>query len=219
VKRLMTVPGIDMVVAVGLAAAIGDIGRFASPERLVAYLGLNPSVRQSGEGPAHHGRITKQAGDRPAHAGRGRLVGSALARPAAGFLPAGFRPPGPARRRGRHRQEDRGRGLAHAETRRGLHLGQTRPGAASAAAPHATTSAPPGKRNGSARPKAKPRTGASPKVGRRRDQGGRAWAPQRRSDHRLRGGACTSVPALRHAVTHAPEKIASDAEKGCSTHP
>ena len=60
VKRLMTVPGIDMVVAVGLAAAIGDIGRFASPERLVAYLGLNPSVRRSGEGPAHHGRITKQ---------------------------------------------------------------------------------------------------------------------------------------------------------------
>jgi transposase len=30
-KRLMTVPGIDMVVAVGLLAAIGDAGRFASP--------------------------------------------------------------------------------------------------------------------------------------------------------------------------------------------
>ena len=43
VKRLMTIPGIDMVVAVGLAAAIGPIGRFKRPDQLVAYLGLNPS--------------------------------------------------------------------------------------------------------------------------------------------------------------------------------
>jgi Transposase IS116/IS110/IS902 family len=28
--------------------------------QLVAYLGLNPTVRQSGEGPTYHGRITKQ---------------------------------------------------------------------------------------------------------------------------------------------------------------
>ena len=60
VRRLMTMPGIDMVVAVGLAAAIGDVARFASAEKLVAYLGLNPSVRQSGEGPVRHGRIAKQ---------------------------------------------------------------------------------------------------------------------------------------------------------------
>jgi transposase len=97
VKRLMTVPGIDMVVAIGLAAAIGDIGRLASPERLVAYLGLNPSVHQSGAGPAHHGRITKQG---RGHA-RGMLVEAAWA--------AG-RAPGPLRafflrvsaRRGQH---------------------------------------------------------------------------------------------------------------------
>jgi transposase len=60
VKRLMTIPGVDMVVAVGLTAAIGPIDRFDSPEKLVAYLGLNPSVRQSGEGRPRHGRITKQ---------------------------------------------------------------------------------------------------------------------------------------------------------------
>ena len=35
VKRLMTIPGIDMVVAVGLVAAIGPIERFAGPDRLV----------------------------------------------------------------------------------------------------------------------------------------------------------------------------------------
>ena len=60
VKRLMTVPGIDMVVALGLAAAGGPIKRFKGPEQLVYYLGLNPSVYQSGEGRPQHGRITKQ---------------------------------------------------------------------------------------------------------------------------------------------------------------
>jgi transposase len=59
-KRLMTIPGIDMVVAVGLAAAIGPINRFKGPEQLVAYIGLNPSVHQSGEGRPQYGRITKQ---------------------------------------------------------------------------------------------------------------------------------------------------------------
>ena len=60
VKRLMTIPGIDMVVAVGLTAAIGPIERFKKPDQLVSYIGLNPSVHQSGEGAARHGRITKQ---------------------------------------------------------------------------------------------------------------------------------------------------------------
>lgn len=64
-KRLMTIPGIDMVVAVGLLAAIGPIDRFTSPGRLVAFLGLNPSVHQTGNSPARHGRITKQG---PCHA-------------------------------------------------------------------------------------------------------------------------------------------------------
>ena len=57
--RLMTVPGIDVAVAVSLLAAVGDFSRFPDPDRLVAYLGLNPRVRQSGNGPAVHGRITK----------------------------------------------------------------------------------------------------------------------------------------------------------------
>jgi transposase len=63
----MTIPGIDMVVAVGMMAAIGRIDRSAVPEKLVAYLGLNPSVRQSGDGRAHHGRITKRGSSRARH--------------------------------------------------------------------------------------------------------------------------------------------------------
>lgn len=55
----MTIPGIGMIVELALIAAIGNIERFARPEQLVGYLGLNSSVRQSGPGPAYHGRITK----------------------------------------------------------------------------------------------------------------------------------------------------------------
>jgi transposase len=50
VKRLMTITGVNLTVAVGLIAAIGDIHRFSSPQKLVSYVGLNPRVRQSGLG-------------------------------------------------------------------------------------------------------------------------------------------------------------------------
>jgi transposase len=75
VKRLMTIPGVDMTVALAMKAAIGEVTRFDEPQKLVSYLGLNPSVRQSGPGPAYHGRITKQG---RGHA-RGMLVEAAWA--------------------------------------------------------------------------------------------------------------------------------------------
>jgi transposase len=71
----MTIPGVDMVVALAIVAAIGGVTRFDRPQKLVSYLGLNPSVRQSGPGPAYHGRITKQG---RGHA-RGMLVEAAWA--------------------------------------------------------------------------------------------------------------------------------------------
>jgi transposase len=40
VKRLLTVSGINLTAAVGLVAAIGDVSRFASPQKLVSYVGL-----------------------------------------------------------------------------------------------------------------------------------------------------------------------------------
>src|SRR5215210_6103015 len=58
--RLMTLPGVSVVTAIALLAAIGDIGRFPTARQLVAYLGLDPRVRQSGSEPARHGRISKQ---------------------------------------------------------------------------------------------------------------------------------------------------------------
>ena len=59
VKRLMTITGVKVTVTASLMAAIGDIHRFSHPGKLVSYFGLNPRVRQSGLGPAHHGRISK----------------------------------------------------------------------------------------------------------------------------------------------------------------
>ena len=73
VRRLMTIPGVDATVALSIVAAVGDFTRFRSPEKLVAYFGLNPRVRQSGGQPASHGRITKAG---RAHA-RGMLVEAA----------------------------------------------------------------------------------------------------------------------------------------------
>lgn len=60
IRRLMTIPGVDVVTAAALVATIGEIGRFDDPRRLTSYLGLDPTVRQSGSEPAKHGRISKQ---------------------------------------------------------------------------------------------------------------------------------------------------------------
>lgn len=74
VRRLMTIPGVDATVALSIVAAVGDFTRFRTPERLVSYFGLNPRVRQSGNHPATHGRITKSG---PGYA-RGMLVEAAF---------------------------------------------------------------------------------------------------------------------------------------------
>jgi transposase len=68
VKRLMTVPGANVIVAATFMAAVGDIRRFADRRKLTAYLGLDPRVRQSGAGPAAHGHISKQGSSSARHA-------------------------------------------------------------------------------------------------------------------------------------------------------
>jgi transposase len=68
IRRLMTVPGVNVIVAASFLAAIGDIRRFENPRKLVGYLGLDPRVRQSGSGPATHGHISKEGSVRARHA-------------------------------------------------------------------------------------------------------------------------------------------------------
>jgi transposase len=105
VARLMTVPGIDVIVAMSVVAAVGDFSRFEDPDRLVAYLGLNPRVRQSGNAPAVHGRITKAG---PAQA-RGMLVEAAF---------SASRAPGPLRAFYRRVKDRRGFQVATVATAR-----------------------------------------------------------------------------------------------------
>jgi transposase len=68
VKRLMTVPGVNVIVAATFMAAVGDIRRFGDRRKLTGYLGLDPRVRQSGAGPATHGHISKQGSSSARHA-------------------------------------------------------------------------------------------------------------------------------------------------------
>ena len=67
-RRLMTVPGVGLITAAAFMAHAGDIARFATPGRLVGYLGLDPRVRQSGGGPGHTGRISKEGAALVRHA-------------------------------------------------------------------------------------------------------------------------------------------------------
>jgi transposase len=103
--RLMTIPGVDVAVAMSLLAAVGDFSRFADPNSLVSYLGLNPRVRQSGNGPPVHGRITK-AGRSQA---RGMIVEAAF---------SAARTPGPLRAFYRRVSQRRGTQVAVVATAR-----------------------------------------------------------------------------------------------------
>ena len=49
ISLLLSAPGIGWVLAFTIAAEIGEIERFASPEKLTGYTGLCPRVNQSGD--------------------------------------------------------------------------------------------------------------------------------------------------------------------------
>jgi transposase len=59
-RRLMSVPGVNVICAASFLAAIGDIRRFRTSRQRVAYLGLDPKVRQSAASPPAAGRISKR---------------------------------------------------------------------------------------------------------------------------------------------------------------
>ena len=60
ILRLMSVTGVNVVCAASFMAAVGHANRFMTARKLVAYLGLDPKVRQSGDTPARSGRISKR---------------------------------------------------------------------------------------------------------------------------------------------------------------
>ena len=66
-RRLLTIPGVDATTAATMMATIGRIHRFPTPRQLVGYVGLDARVRQSGNHPARHGRISKQGASAARH--------------------------------------------------------------------------------------------------------------------------------------------------------
>ena len=67
IRRLMTVPGVNLHTAATFMARVGEIGRFRDPRKLVSYLGLDPRVRQSGEEPVRYGHISKEGASEARH--------------------------------------------------------------------------------------------------------------------------------------------------------
>lgn len=57
---LHTIPGIGMIAAATILAEIGDINRFKSSSALVAFAGIDPTVRQSGEFSSTHNHMSKR---------------------------------------------------------------------------------------------------------------------------------------------------------------
>lgn len=60
IKLLKTIPGIGDKLAPIIAAEIGDISRFNSAKQLVAYCGIDPSVKQSGNFIGNKNKFTKR---------------------------------------------------------------------------------------------------------------------------------------------------------------
>lgn len=63
--------GVSFIVAVTFVSEVGDVRRFDNPRQLMAFLGLVPSERSTGE-TVKRGGLTL-AGNRRARSGRGRL--------------------------------------------------------------------------------------------------------------------------------------------------
>lgn len=59
-KHLVTIPGIGPVLAASILSEIGDISRFSTGVKLVAYAGIDPTVRQSGEFIGNHNHMSKR---------------------------------------------------------------------------------------------------------------------------------------------------------------
>ena len=59
IRRLMTVPGVNLICAASFLAAIGELSG-SSPAASWSPTWAGPKVRQSGEAPARSGRISKR---------------------------------------------------------------------------------------------------------------------------------------------------------------
>lgn len=59
-SQLTSIPGIGTVLAATILSEIGNISRFSSSDKLQAYAGLDPSVKQPGEFKSNQNRMSKR---------------------------------------------------------------------------------------------------------------------------------------------------------------
>lgn len=57
---ITTIPGIGLVLGAMILAELGDVSRFATPEKVLAYAGLDPSIYQSGKYTPASGTMVKR---------------------------------------------------------------------------------------------------------------------------------------------------------------
>ncbi len=65
INLLCSIPGIGGVLtAATILAEVGDFSAFSSPNKLVAFFGIDPSVNQSGEFTGTRNKMSKRGGSR-----------------------------------------------------------------------------------------------------------------------------------------------------------
>ena len=104
-RKLMTIAGVNAIVATTVLASIGEIGRFESAQKLASYFGLTPRIRQSGDRPAFHGHISRHGNAQA----RSMLVEAAW---------SASKAPGPLRSFFHRVRQKRGNGIAAVATAR-----------------------------------------------------------------------------------------------------
>lgn len=57
---ILTIPGIGYILGSMIISEIGDISKFSNPSKLLAYAGLDPSIKQSGNFNATNTKISKR---------------------------------------------------------------------------------------------------------------------------------------------------------------
>lgn len=67
-QHITSIPGVGPVTGAAILAEIGDIHRFDSVEKLVAYAGIDPSVYQTGQFQASHAHMSKRGSPYLRHA-------------------------------------------------------------------------------------------------------------------------------------------------------
>jgi transposase len=60
IALLCSIPGIGLITAATVLAEIGDFSAFANPDKLVAFFGIDPSVKQSGQFEGTQNKMSKR---------------------------------------------------------------------------------------------------------------------------------------------------------------